>query len=66
MVMPPDERAARRSYVVGEAAIGNDADEAAWSAAHMANDQVAIKRLNDEAAMRARFAGDWFDKEYPA
>lgn len=45
-------RAQRRSYVVGEAAMGSDADEAAYRAAVERGDQTAIANLDAEAEQR--------------
>lgn len=56
-------RAARRSYVLAEAAMGSDADEAAWRSAFFADDQAAIDRLHAEGEARRRRADEMGKRE---
>lgn len=55
---PEQARAARRGYVLAEAAMGSDADEAAWRAASNADDQATIDRLNAEGEARRQRADE--------
>lgn len=45
-------RAQRRSWVAGEAAMGGDADEAAYRAAHDRGDKEEMARLEGEGEKR--------------
>jgi hypothetical protein len=59
--MTPEQRgtmiaAQRRSYVIGEAGMGSDADEAAYRAALVAGDHSALVRLNAESMERMQMA----------
>lgn len=56
--MTPAEREAmyaaqRRSFIIAEARLGSDADEAAWRAALAAGDDETLARLHREAEERA-------------
>lgn len=64
--MAPEEQAAmmrqqRRSFVIGEAGFGSDADEAAYRLALENNDKAELKRLSDAAELRRRIAEKWLD-----
>lgn len=60
---PEQARAARRGYVLAEAALGGDADEAAWREAFNAGDQTALDRLNAEGEARLAIADEIGKKE---
>lgn len=51
-VTEEDLRAQRRSWVAGEAAMGNDADEAAYRAAYDRDDKEEMARLDAEGEKR--------------
>jgi hypothetical protein len=53
--------AQRRSYVASEAALGSDADEAAYRAALERGDKDEIIRLDAEAEERCTRALKWMD-----
>lgn len=55
-------RAQRRSYVAGEAALGSDADEAAYRSALDRGDKAEIARLDAEAEKRRQRAIKWMDE----
>ena len=57
-------RAQRRSYVSGEAAMGGDADEAAYRSAIERGDKDEIARLDVEAEMHRQRALKWMDEHY--
>lgn len=68
--MTPEERAEhdrlqRRSWYVGESAMGNDEQEAAYRAALFADDQERLAVLRAEIEERARQAGERFDAMFP-
>jgi hypothetical protein len=50
-----------RSYVLGEAGIGSDKDEAEYRAALMADDHETLARLDREASERVRTASKIID-----
>ena len=61
-VMTPEERRSqRRSFVLGEAGMGSDADEAAYRRALEARDEEALARLDAESELRVARAEKWLD-----
>lgn len=55
-------RAQRRSYMLGEAALGSDADEAAYAEAVAAGDKATMARLDAEAEARAADMSAYLDR----
>lgn len=55
------KRVQRRSFVIAEAAMGDDAEEAAYRAALASGDEAEIKRLDEEADARGRRTAAWYD-----
>ena len=55
-------RIQRRSYVAAEMAIGDDADEAAYRAAHAAGDEAKMAELRAEGQARSEQAMKYMEE----
>ena len=55
-------RQQRRSYVIGEMSMGDDKDEAKFSAALQAGDTDTLDRLKIESDARGKAARAWLDE----
>lgn len=56
------DRAQRRSYVIGEMAMGDDGDEAAYAKALYEGDIEEVDRLDGQARARISAATKWLDE----
>jgi hypothetical protein len=54
-------RQQRRSFIIGEAGMGSDADEKAYRAAQISGDTAKIAGLDTEANQRMQRAKKWLD-----
>lgn len=56
------DRRQRRGYIMAEAAMGSDADEAAYRIAYNKQDVDTLEKLDAEAKLRELRAAKWLDE----